>query len=76
MRKINKEFAEVMMTKPEGRMIEQLTVSNYPLDSMVDPLSLSVGTDSMYMFTVYMYYNIVTIARLCVCVCVCVCVRV
>ena len=27
MRKINKEFAEVMMTKPEGRMIEQLTVS-------------------------------------------------
>ena len=27
MKKINKEFAEVMMTKPEGRMIEQLTVS-------------------------------------------------
>jgi len=27
MRKINKEFAELMMTKTEGRMIEQLTVS-------------------------------------------------
>jgi len=27
MRNINKEFAELMMTKTEGRMIEQLTVS-------------------------------------------------
>ena len=27
MKKINKEFAELMLTKTEGRMIEQLTVS-------------------------------------------------
>lgn len=29
MKKINKEFEELMFTKTEGRMIEQLTVSLY-----------------------------------------------
>ena len=55
MRKINKEFAEVMMTKPEGRMIEQLTVSKPQAhDRPTSPLSRHRHM-YMYMFTVY--YN-------------------
>ena len=65
-----------MMTKPEGRMIEQLTVSK-------PQAQWQAQTYSMYMFTVYMYYSTVLYSyncascktvRLCVCVCVFVCV--
>ena len=34
MKKIRREFAELMLNKTEGKMIEQLTVSNYYMEDV------------------------------------------
>ena len=49
LRKVNKEFNELMFTKKEGRMLEQLTVRDYDLGTSLPTFS-NVGRIVLVVF--------------------------